>query len=264
MDEAIDFVGRLMRLDFLSPEDQAAALLFVTRFQQTTGAVMAKAVEDTVFYRLNRLIALNEVGGDPDPRQLGLERFHAMMAARRESQPYGLNATATHDTKRGEDSPARLYGLSEMAAEWGDAVTRWHGLLAPAIVELADGLAPEPQIEWLFYQAAAGAWPVDLESADTAGLADFRGRLAAFMEKAVREAKLRTTWIAPQQAYEEAIRNFVETALDPARNRPIPQRFRERYQASTVAARLPACPRHSSSLPHREYLIFTRARKFLT
>ena len=217
-DEAIDFVGRLMRLDFVSPEDQAAALLFVTRFQQTTGAVMAKAVEDTVFYRLNRLIALNEVGGDPDPRQLGLERFHAMMSARRASQPYGLNATATHDTKRGEDSRARLYAVSEMAAEWGDAVARWHGLLAPAIVELADGLAPEPQIEWLFYQAAAGAWPVDLDLADKAGLADFRGRLTAFMEKAVREAKLRTTWIAPQQTYEEAIRNFVETALDPARS----------------------------------------------
>jgi (1->4)-alpha-D-glucan 1-alpha-D-glucosylmutase len=217
-EETIDFVGRLMRLDFTSPEDQAAAHLFVTRFQQTTGAVMAKAVEDTVFYRLNRLIALNEVGGDPDPKDLGLEPFHAAMALRRQNQPYGLSTTSTHDTKRGEDARARLYALSEMATEWGEAVMRWHGLLAPAIVELAEGLAPEPNIEWLFYQAAAGAWPFDLDRTDTAGLAVFRKRLGDFMEKAVREAKLRTTWIAPHQAYEQAVRNFVELALDPARS----------------------------------------------
>jgi (1->4)-alpha-D-glucan 1-alpha-D-glucosylmutase len=217
-EETIDFVGRLMRLDFTSPEDQAAALLFVTRYQQTTGAVMAKAVEDTVFYRLNRLIALNEVGGDPDPKDLGSEPFHAAMALRRQNQPHGLSATSTHDTKRGEDSRARLYGLTEMAAEWGEAAMRWHGLLAPAIVELTEGLAPEPNMEWLFYQAAAGAWPLDLEPSDAAGLADFRNRLAAFMEKAVREAKLRTTWIAPHEAYEQAVRNFVQLALDPALN----------------------------------------------
>src|SRR6185503_5963607 len=113
------------------------------------------------------------------------------------------NTTATHDTKRGEDSRARLYSLSEMAAEWGDAVARWHGMLAPAVVELPEGLAPEPQIEWLFYQAAAGAWPLDLDLSDHAGLPAFRDRLVAFMEKAVREAKLRTTWITPQQAYEQ-------------------------------------------------------------
>jgi (1->4)-alpha-D-glucan 1-alpha-D-glucosylmutase len=217
-EESIDFIGRLMRLDFTSPEDQAAALLFVTRFQQTTGAVMAKAVEDTVFYRLNRLIALNEVGGDPDPKDLGLEPFHAAMALRRQNQPYGLSATATHDTKRGEDARARLYGLSEMAGEWGEAVMRWHGMLAPAIVELPEGLAPEPNIEWMFYQAAAGAWPLDLGPGDVAGLAAFRQRLGDFMEKAVREAKLRTTWIASHQPYEQAIRNFVALALDPARS----------------------------------------------
>jgi len=237
-DEAVDFVGRLMRLDFVTPEDQAAALLFVTRFQQTTGAVMAKAVEDTVFYRLNRLIALNEVGGDPDPRQLGAESFHSMMSARRTNQPYGLNTTATHDTKRGEDSRARLYALSEMAAEWGDAVARWHGMLAPAVVELPQGLAPEPQIEWLFYQAAAGAWPVDLDLSDHAGLAAFRDRLVAFMEKAVREAKLRTTWIAPQQAYEQAVRSFVETALDPARNGEFLGDFARTIKPLTVAGAL--------------------------
>jgi (1->4)-alpha-D-glucan 1-alpha-D-glucosylmutase len=108
--------------------------------------------------------------------------------------------------------------LSEMAAEWGEAVMRWHGLLAPAIVELAEGLAPEPNIEWLFYQSAAGAWPFDLDPADPAGLAAFRHRLGDFMEKAVREAKFRTTWIAPHEAYEQAVRNFVELALDPARS----------------------------------------------
>ena len=111
---AVDFIARLLRLDFSDPEAQGTALEFTARFQQTTGPVMAKALEDTVFYRYNRLIALNEVGGEPHRFGAPVEAFHSAMQARLAEQRLGLSATATHDTKRGEDARARLYAISEM------------------------------------------------------------------------------------------------------------------------------------------------------
>ena len=217
-DGAIDFIARIWRLDLADPAARAEALTFVTRLQQTTGPLMAKAVEDTLFYRYNRLIALNEVGGEPEDFGAPIESFHEDMAARRIHQPYGLLATSTHDTKRGEDARARLYALSEMPQAWNDAVTRWSAMNDTLLVKTEHDRAPSANDEWMFYQALAGAWPFGLDPADREGLASLADRMAAFMLKAIKEAKVHTSWTAPDKGYEEAIENFVRGALDLARS----------------------------------------------
>jgi (1->4)-alpha-D-glucan 1-alpha-D-glucosylmutase len=191
---------------------QAAALAFARRFQQTTGPVMAKALEDTAFYRYNRLIALNEVGGEPDRFGVSPETFHRAMQDRLERQPGGLSATATHDTKRGEDARARICVLSEMAEEWARHVARWHDLNRHLGTEAFGAGYPDPDVEWLFYQALLGAWPFD--PAAPVGLTRLGDRMSEFTLKAVREAKARTSWTAPDPAYENAIEHFVRGALD--------------------------------------------------
>ena len=211
---AIGFIARLLRLDFPDPEIQGAAMVFAARFQQTTGPVMAKALEDTVFYRYNRLIALNEVGGEPDQYGAPVSEFHDAMRRRLAEQPYGLSTTATHDTKRGEDARARLYAISEMADEWRAAVARWQDMLAGYRREIDGTTAPEPEFEWLFYQSLAGIWPADLAIDDRAGVEALCERLEAYMLKVLREAKLRTSWTAPVQEYEDAVAGFVRQALD--------------------------------------------------
>ncbi|HUU67371.1 MAG TPA: malto-oligosyltrehalose synthase [Methyloceanibacter sp.] len=216
-EEAIDFLRRVLELDLESPEDQASALEFAVRFQQTTGPVMAKALEDTTFYRYNRLIALNEVGGEPDRFGAPLDDFHAAMAQRLRHQPAGLSTTSTHDTKRGEDSRARLYVLSEMPEAWAAAVHRWTALNAEFRRVSDDLVMPEPEVEWMFYQALAGAWPADLSCDDVDGLAALADRMAQFMLKAVREAKMHTSWTAQDTEYEAAVESFTRAALDPAR-----------------------------------------------
>jgi len=224
-EEAIDFLRRVLELDFEAPEDQASALEFAMRFQQTTGPVMAKALEDTTFYRYNRLIALNEVGGEPDRFGAPLADFHAAMEQRLQRQPAALSATSTHDTKRGEDARARLYVLSEMPQAWAAAVQRWAGLNAQ-LRHPAEGVsAPEPEIEWMFYQALAGAWPPDLTTDDAQGLGRLAQRMTQFMLKAVREAKVHTSWTAQVAAYEQAIEGFTRAALDPGRSAAFLQDF---------------------------------------
>jgi (1->4)-alpha-D-glucan 1-alpha-D-glucosylmutase len=210
---AIEFIARMLRLDFPDPELQGAALVFAARFQQTTGPVMAKALEDTVFYRYNRLIALNEVGGEPDHYGAPVEAFHRGMQARLAEQPFGLSTTATHDTKRGEDARARLYSVSEMADEWRDAVAGWSAMLAEFRGEIDGARVPEPEFEWLFYQSLAGIWPADMAADDADGMKSLAERLEAYMLKVLREAKLRTSWTAPVAAYEEAVTSFVRNAL---------------------------------------------------
>ncbi len=216
-EEAIDFLRRVLELDLELPEDQASALEFAVRFQQTTGPVMAKALEDTAFYRYNRLIALNEVGGEPDRFGATLDDFHAVMAQRLRHQPAGLSATSTHDTKRGEDSRARLYVLSEMPEAWAAAVHRWTVLNAEFRRVSDERVMPEPEVEWMFYQALAGVWPPDLACDDATGLAALADRMAQFMLKAVREAKMHTSWTAQDPDYEAAVEGFTRAALDPAR-----------------------------------------------
>lgn len=213
---AADLLERLVLLD-VEAEARAEALAIATRFQQTTVPVAAKAVEDTLFYRFNRLIGLNEVGGDPSVLGGTIAHFHAETTRRQETQPFGLTTTATHDTKRGEDARARLYALSEAPSEWYAAVARWHAINAGARVELPDGPAPEPAVEWMLYQALFAAWP-----AAAAGLGQAEDpwerlceRFLGYVEKALREAKLRTSWTMPNAAYESAVKGFAEHLCDP-------------------------------------------------
>ncbi len=215
---SLDFLQRMLLLDFAEPEHQTAALEFAARFQQTTGPVMAKAIEDTLFYRYNRLIGLNEVGGEPERFGAPPARFHEAMKRRLADQPFGLTATATHDTKRGEDARARLYVVSEMLGEWGTAAERWAGLNAGLRAEVSGAGVlelPERDTEWLFYQALLGAWPLQLSIDNTAGLTDLAGRMTDFMLKAIREAKAYTSWTARDADYEKAVQHFTRAALDP-------------------------------------------------
>ena len=214
-DEPIDFIGRLLKLDFEDGGDVAGALNFTRRFQQTTGAVMAKAVEDTVFFRYNRLIALNEVGGEPDRYGGEIADFHAAMEVRVADQPEGLLATSTHDTKRGEDARARLYTLSEAPERWAGLVAAFAGRLAPHRAEIDPRRqSPDPASEWMFYQGLLGVLPPDFDPADHDARSLIGRRLSTFMQKAVREAKRFTSWTSPAEAYESALEGFVTAAVD--------------------------------------------------
>jgi (1->4)-alpha-D-glucan 1-alpha-D-glucosylmutase len=217
-EEALDFVKRLALIDVAAPEDQAMALQFAVRFQQTSGALMAKAVEDTAFYRYNRLLALNEVGGQPTEFGASVAAFHGAMLQRRERQPCGLSATATHDTKRGEDARARLYALSEMPEAWAAAAGRWREQNLSLKRDVRGQLVPGPEAEWAFYQALAGAWLPDLDPDDESGLAVLAERMAHFTLKAAREAKLHTSWTATDPDYEQALEHFVRGTLDPKKS----------------------------------------------
>nr|WP_323130618.1 hypothetical protein [Sinorhizobium medicae] len=186
---------------------------FRTRFQQLSGAVMAKAVEDTFFYRRGDYLAANEVGASPFWSPGGVGRFHAMMQDRASQMPYGLSATSTHDTKRGEDARARLYVISEASDVWTAAMERWHGMNAASIFQLPDGDELEDSVEQFLYQSLLGAWPIE-PLVDEGDLISLRERMIAFTVKALREAKLRTSWEDPNERYEAAIKAFLGDLLD--------------------------------------------------
>jgi (1->4)-alpha-D-glucan 1-alpha-D-glucosylmutase len=170
---------------------------FALRFQQLSGSVMAKGVEDSAFYCFNRFIALNEVGSDPGHFGVEVDAFHAACVAAQAGWPRSMLATSTHDTKRSEDVRARLCLLSEMPTSWGTAVQRW----AARNERHRRNGRPDRNDEYFFYQTLVGAWPLEV------------ARAHAYMEKAVREAKTHTSWTAPDQAYETAVREFVSGAL---------------------------------------------------
>ena len=190
---------------------------FVARFQQLSSPVMAKGVEDTAFYRHFPLLSLNEVGGDPEAFGQSVERFHLEALERSRHWPHGLTATTTHDTKRDEDVRARIDVLSEVPARWEDAVERWRELNRGHRTRLEDDEAPAPGDEYLFYQTLVGALPPG--PLDEAALAGFRPRGRDYVQKALREAKVRTSWVRPDAAYEDAVGRFVEACLDPGRGR---------------------------------------------
>ncbi|EJZ16760.1 malto-oligosyltrehalose synthase, partial [Rhizobium sp. Pop5] len=205
---ALDHVLKLLE----GKIDGDAAHEFHIRFQQLSGPVMAKATEDTLFYRYNRLLAANEVGGEPGKAPDGPEGFHRRMAERARLQPHGLSASATHDTKRGEDARARLYTLSEGADVFVQAIARWREMNRSRLKELPEGVAPEPNVEWMLYQALAGVWPEDFDRGETEAL---RERFTAYALKAVREAKLRSGWIDQNAAYEEAVTAYATALVSP-------------------------------------------------
>ena len=189
--------------------------LFVGRFQQVTSPVMAKGVEDTAFYRYFPLSSLNEVGDDPAGRPVSVEDFHRENAARQAEWPGSLLATTTHDTKRSEDTRARIDVLSEVPQEWGRAVNRWARINRRHRRDVDGSPAPSRADEYLFYQSLLGVWP--LEPPDEAAHREIIARLQAYMEKATREAKLQTSWLNPNAGYDAAVREFVATVLEPER-----------------------------------------------
>jgi (1->4)-alpha-D-glucan 1-alpha-D-glucosylmutase len=196
------------------PEDQRR---FAGKFQQVTAPVTAKGVEDTAFYRFNRLVSLNEVGGDPGRFGWPPEDVHAFLADRQARHPLGLSAGSTHDTKRGEDVRARIDVLSELPGEWAERVGRWAELNRPRRVELEDGFsAPDPNDEYLLYQTLVGAWPADADA--PGGLDRLVARVRQYMSKATHEAKEHTSWINPNPEYDAAVQEFVGRVLDPGRS----------------------------------------------
>ncbi|MGW5239168.1 malto-oligosyltrehalose synthase [Monashia sp. NPDC004114] len=205
--------------------DPAAQAEFIVRFQQTCGPVMAKAVEDTVFYRYVRLVALNEVGGDPGHVGVGVPVFHGFSGSLLAEWPTSLTTLSTHDTKRSEDVRARLFVMSEHPAAWAEWVRDARRLLAdvrPA------GL--DPATEYLLLQTLVGCWPVS------------RDRLSAYAQKATREAKMRTTWTDPDAAYEEAVEAYVNQLVsDPgvaAHVEGLLQRTTAEVRANTLGQKL--------------------------
>lgn len=205
--KVLDEIGSLLD----GPLEAGAAAL-AARLQQLTGPVMAKSVEDTAFYRFPRLLALNEVGGDPAAGPLTDEEAHRILSERGTAWPMAMLATSTHDTKRGEDARARLLVLAEAPALWAEGVERWSRLNAgrsPAL-HAADELS--------FYQAMFGAWPASLAPGDAEGVAQLRQRLLGWQRKSLREAKLRTSWLEPDEAYEAAAEDFLTAALDAGRS----------------------------------------------
>lgn len=205
--EAIDFIWELLTDDKTCTR-MPDCVEFRTRFQQLTGPIMAKAVEDTLFYRENALIALNEVGGDLDRPADGPAAFHAAMLERAESWPNGLSTTSTHDTKRGEDARARLYTLSEASDEWIRATKRWSAMMKGSQLSQEGPEVPEADVQWLIYQALAGAWPI--AGRDDRSFRALPKRMRAYAEKALREAKRGTNWSEPDFAYENGVARFVD------------------------------------------------------
>jgi len=213
-----DFIRSMLLLespDGLEPADRRERRDFVLRFQQLTAPVIAKGLEDTAFYRYFPLAALNEVGGPIDARGVSVEQWHAENQERARLLPTAMSATATHDTKRGEDVRARLLALTEVSEDWVRAIDRWRDWNAPHKTEVGGEATPDDLTEYLLYQTIVGAWPGGGPTAEPS----FPSRIRDYMNKASREAKLHTSWINPNPDYEEALGRFVEAVLDQGRSR---------------------------------------------
>ena len=219
-----DFLRNVLTLDILKVTPggyrRRAVLDVAARIQQYTGPVMAKAVEDTSFYRYVRFVSLNEVGGEPTHFGTRPESLHRWNQKRAKEHPFAMLATATHDHKRGEDVRARLDVLSEIPREWDHHVRRWARWNARKKAGTSDRSAPTANDEYLFYQTILGAWPYPLTAPDFDGIEEFRDRIAAYMMKAIREAKTETSWSAPDEDYEAGVGQFIARTLDPNQNRP--------------------------------------------
>jgi (1->4)-alpha-D-glucan 1-alpha-D-glucosylmutase len=188
--------------------DRSKLIEFVTQFQQITGPVMAKSVEDTTFYVYNRLTSLNEVGGNPEQFGIGLDDFHKHNLWHLEHWPHTMLALSTHDTKRGEDTRARINVLSEIPGDWEAAIWRWSAVNAEAKVDVEGSPAPDRNDEYLLYQTLVGTWPVDGDVTP-----EYIERITTYMAKATNEAKVHTSWITANNEYDEALKNFVERIL---------------------------------------------------
>jgi (1->4)-alpha-D-glucan 1-alpha-D-glucosylmutase len=217
MSESIfDFIASVLLLqdpDGIGEAERAERRDFVMHFQQITGPVMAKGIEDTTFYRVYPLASLNEVGGNPERFGVSVDTFHGQNAERQANWPVAMLTTSTHDTKRSEDVRARINVLSEMPRDWERAIQRWQALNRDKKVEVEGSEVPDANEEYLFYQTLVGAWP--LHPMDETAHAHVVARLERYMEKALKEAKLHTSWINPNDAYDQAVKRFVREVLHP-------------------------------------------------
>lgn len=208
----LNFVEQFLLMELvslLSPEEIQQTVHFVQRFQQLTGPIMAKGFEDSFLYIYNCLLSLNEVGGNPKQFGCSLEDFHVFIQERIQNWPHTQNATATHDTKRGEDARARINVLSEIPDEWREHLYLWQQMNAPKKTPYDGWMCPDANAEYLIYQSMLGGWPMyrDEEPA-------FLERLIRYIQKAGREAKVHTEWTNPDQAYEKACANFIRRIFD--------------------------------------------------
>lgn len=221
-----DFIHGALTTDIVRKRrrtfNRRAVVDLAMKFQQLTGPVTAKALEDTAFYRYTRLVSLNEVGGDPRRFGTTIAAFHHLNQERAKLWPHTMVTTATHDTKRGEDVRARINTLTELPAEWGRRVRRWANFNRRAKSDVDGTPAPSTDDEYLLYQTLIGAWPIELLGSDEPAalpLERFRERIDAYMTKAVREAKLVSSWMTPNMEYEAALSKFVHRILNTDRSR---------------------------------------------
>ncbi len=196
-----------------SPLDWEMLRPFVMKFQQTTSPVTAKGVEDTAFYQYNRLISLNEVGGEPQHFGIPLENIHQYMQERAAHWPWSLSSTSTHDTKRSEDVRARINVLSEIPTEWRNHLRTWNRLNKKAAHRLEEQLVPSRNEEYFIYQTLLGVWPFESYSEEASR--QLIERLHTYAIKALREAKVTSSWLNPDEAYEQAVQKFLTRILSP-------------------------------------------------
>jgi (1->4)-alpha-D-glucan 1-alpha-D-glucosylmutase len=208
----------------LDEEQRAAHAQFVLKFQQFTGPIMAKGLEDTVSYIYNRLAALNEVGGEPQLFGLSVETFHQRNLRRQRDWPASLLATSTHDSKRSEDVRARMLAISEIPQLWGRSLQKWRTANRRFKKQIDEAEAPDAGEEYLLYQTLLGTWPVDLDGAPVSSVGqEFVTRIQRYMAKALKEAKLNTSWIQPNENWDDAMQEFVARILEPGpRNKFLP------------------------------------------
>jgi (1->4)-alpha-D-glucan 1-alpha-D-glucosylmutase len=223
----LDFIEKLLLLEYdssLMPAEKEQWLYLVMRLQQYTGPLMAKGVEDTALYVYNRLISLNEVGGDPIHFGIASSEFHDFNRHRQMRWPHAMSATSTHDTKRGEDVRARLNVLSELPQEWQQQVQTWSELNQIHKTKAKQATFPDRNDEYALYQTLIGAYPFAQPGDITADHESFVTRIKDYMLKSIREAKLYTTWLRNNPTYEDACLKFVETILA-SENNPFLQEF---------------------------------------
>jgi (1->4)-alpha-D-glucan 1-alpha-D-glucosylmutase len=235
-ESVFNFIQSVLLLEHPNGVDDAQRAerqLFAMRFQQLSSPVLAKGVEDTAFYRYYPLASLNEVGGDPSRFGVSVNAFHRRNLIRRELWPNSMSATSTHDTKRGEDVRARINVLSETPGEWYRAIRRWRELNRSAKTRVADRHAPHANEEYLLYQTLLGTWP--LYPMNPEEHTAYIRRIEGYMQKALHEAKVHTSWVNPNNEYEQAVTNFVERVLEPSPGNVFLQELRQ-FQAPIAKA----------------------------
>lgn len=219
----LNFIEKILLLEWdssLNEEQKALRLHFVMRFQQLSGPLMAKGIEDTLFYVYNRFIALNEVGGNPEKFGITVAEFHEFNQAQSVAWAYKMNATATHDTKRGEDVRSRLNVISEIPEAWEKQVKNWSAINYHHKSHIQRKPVPAPNDEYFFYQSLVGTYPFNENEGEA-----YIERIKNYMLKSVREAKVKTAWLRPDTDYEEGFLDFVEKVLEPSESNQFLKEF---------------------------------------